>query len=96
LGAMEAIAWELGAILDQCGREIDEDPEDVSGRARVRALMVRYLVERACTEILERFGRATGDHFLAHDALVGKQFAGLNLCIRQYQTDRDLETIPAF
>jgi hypothetical protein len=34
LGAMEAIAWELGAILDQCGREIDEDPEDISaGRA---------------------------------------------------------------
>jgi len=96
LGAMEAIAWELGAILDQCGREIDEDPGDISGRARVRALMVRHLVERACTEILERFGRATGDHFLAHDALIAKQFAGLNLCIRQSRTDRDLETIPEF
>jgi hypothetical protein len=96
LGAMEAIAWQLGAILDQCGREIDEDPEDISGRARVRALMVRHLVERACTEVMERFGRATGDRFLAHDALVAKQFAGLNLCIRQNQTDRDLETIPEF
>lgn len=96
LGAMEAIAWELGAILDQCGREIDEDPGDIAGRARVRALMVRHLVERACTEILERFGRATGDHFLAHDALIAKQFAGLNLCIRQSRTDRDLETIPEF
>jgi hypothetical protein len=96
LGAMEAIVWQLGAILDQCGREIDEDPQDDAGRARVRALMVRHLVERACTETLERFGRATGDHFLAHDAGVGKQFAALNLCIRQSRTDRDLETIPDF
>lgn len=96
LGAMEAIAWQLGAILDQCGREIDEDPVDIAGRARVRALVVRHLIERACTEMLERFGRATGDHFLAHDAFVAKQFAALNICIRQSRTDRELETIPDF
>jgi hypothetical protein len=94
LGAMEAVAWQLGAVLDQCGREIDEDPEDISRRARVRALMVRHLVERACTEVLERFGRATGEHLLAHDETVAKQYAALTLCIRQCQTDRDLETIP--
>jgi hypothetical protein len=96
VGAMEAVAWQLGAILDQCGREIDEDPEDIARRARVRALMVRHLVERACTEILERFGRATGGHLLAHDETVAKQYAALTLCIRQAQTERDLETIPEF
>ena len=96
LGALEAIAWQLGAILDQCGREIDEDPVDSSSRARVRTLMVRHLVERACTEVMERFGRATGDHFLAHDAAVANQFAALNLCIRQARIDRELETIPDF
>jgi hypothetical protein len=96
LGAMEASAWQLGAILDQCGREMDEDPEDVSGRARVRALMVRHLIERVCTEVLERFGRATSEHLLAHDADVAKQYAALTLCIRQCQTERDLETIPDF
>jgi hypothetical protein len=96
LGAMEAVAWQLGAILDQCGREIDDDPEDISQRARVRALMVRHLVERACTEVLERFGRATGEHLLAHDETVAKQYAALTLCIRQYHTERDLETIPDF
>jgi hypothetical protein len=94
LGAMEAIAWQLGATLDQCGREIDEDPEDVAGRARVRALMVRHLIERACTEVLERFGRATGEDLLAHDATAAKQYAALTLCIRQCQTERELETIP--
>jgi hypothetical protein len=94
LGAMEAVAWQLGAILDQCGREIDEDPEDLSRRARVRSVVVRHLVERACTEVLERFGRATGDALLAHDAVIAKQFAGLNLCLRQSLIDRELETIP--
>jgi hypothetical protein len=96
LGALEAIAWQLGAILDQCGREIDEEPGDFSGRARVRTLMVRHLVERSCTEVMERFGRATGDHFLAHDAFVANQYAALNLCIRQARIDRELETIPDF
>lgn len=96
LGAMEAIAWQMGATLDQCGREIDDDPEDVSHRARVRALMVRHLIERACTEVLERFGRATSEHLLAYDAAVAKQYAALTLCIRQCQTERDLETIPDF
>jgi hypothetical protein len=94
LGALEAIAWQLGAILDQCGREMDEHPADSSSRARRRALMVRHLVERSCTEVMERFGRATGDHFLAHDAFVANQFAGLNLCIRQARIDREVETIP--
>jgi hypothetical protein len=94
LGAMEAIAWQLGTTLDQCGREIDEDPADESRRARVRALMVRHLVERACTEVMERFGRATGEDLLAHDEEVAKQYAALTLCIRQCQTERDLETIP--
>jgi hypothetical protein len=96
LGAMEAVAWQLGALLDQCGREIDQDPEDVARRARVRALMVRHLVERACTEILERFGQATGERLLAYDETVAKQYAALTLCIRQCQTERDLETIPDF
>jgi hypothetical protein len=94
VGAMEACAWQLGAMLDQCGREIDADPEDLSGRARVRALMVRHLIERGCTEVLERFGRATSDHLLVHDERVAKQYAALTLCIRQCQTERDLETIP--
>jgi hypothetical protein len=90
--ALEAIAWQLGAILDQCGREIDEEPADLTGRSRTRALMVRHLVERSCTEVMERFGRATGDHFLAHDAFIANQFSALNLCIRQARIDREIET----
>jgi hypothetical protein len=68
----------------------------MSGRSRARALTVRHLVERACTEAMDRFGRATGEHFLAHDEFIANQFAALNLCMRQARMERELETIPEF
>jgi len=94
LGAMQAIGWGLHAMLDQAAREIDADPEDRRVEARVRALKVRHLVERASTEVLDRFGRATGPHLLAHDETVARQFAALALYIRQCHAERDLEKIP--
>jgi hypothetical protein len=43
------------------GREIDSDPEDRICEARVPALKVRHLIERAeRAPVLDRFGRATG------------------------------------
>jgi alkylation response protein AidB-like acyl-CoA dehydrogenase len=95
VGALQSLGWALRAYLDQSGREIDEDPEDKTGEARVRALKVRHLVERACTEVLDRFGRATGPQLLAHDAHVARQHVALTLYIRQCHAERDLETIPA-
>lgn len=95
LGALQALGWGLHAILEQAGREIDADPDDLRGRARVRALEVRHLIERACTEVLDRFGRATGPQLLAHDEQVARQYGALALYIRQCHAERDLETIPA-
>jgi alkylation response protein AidB-like acyl-CoA dehydrogenase len=95
VGALQAIGWGLNAILEQSGREIDFDPRDCAGQARVRALKVRHLIERACTEVLDRFGRATGPQLLAHDEKVARQYAALALYIRQCHAERDLETIPA-
>jgi alkylation response protein AidB-like acyl-CoA dehydrogenase len=94
LGALQALGWGLHAILEQSGREIDADPRDHTGDARVRALKVRHLIERACTEVLDRFGRATGPSLLAHDEHVARQYAALVLYIRQCHAERDLETIP--
>lgn len=94
LGALEALGWNLHAILEQCAQEIDADPQDLEERARVRALMVRHLIERACTEVLDRFGRATGPQLLAHDEHVIRQYGALALYIRQCHAERDLETIP--
>jgi alkylation response protein AidB-like acyl-CoA dehydrogenase len=93
VGALEATAWGLHAILEQAGREIDADPEDSSGTARTRGLKVRHLIERACAEVLDRFARATGPHLLAHDAHVVRQHQALTLYIRQCHGERDLANI---
>jgi alkylation response protein AidB-like acyl-CoA dehydrogenase len=95
VGALQALGWALNAYLERSGQEIDADPEDKSGEARIRALKVRHLIERICTEVLDRFGRATGPQLLAHDAHVARQHGALTLYIRQCHAERDLETIPA-
>ena len=95
VGAMQAAVWGIHAVLDQAALEIDRDPLDLQGGARVRALMVRHLIERWCSEILDRFGRATGPQLLAYDAVVARQHMALALYVRQCHAERDLETIPA-
>lgn len=93
VGALHAAAWGLDAVLDQAGREIDADPTDKAAQARVRALKVRHLIEQACTDVLTRFGRATGPQLLAYDAQIARQHMALTLYIRQCHAERDLETI---
>lgn len=95
VGALLSISWGLDALLAQAGGAIDADPADLSGEARTRALKVRHLIERWCTEVLDRFGRATGPQLLAFDDAVARQYAALSLYIRQCHAERDLETIPA-
>ena len=94
VGALQASAWALRAMLEQSGREIDADPLDRSATARIRGLKVRHLIERACAEVLDRFGRATGPHLLAYDAHVVRQHQALGLYIRQCHGERDLAGIP--
>jgi alkylation response protein AidB-like acyl-CoA dehydrogenase len=93
LGAMEAAAWVMSAILDRAGREIDEDPLDTNERARFRALSARHLIERLCTDVMDHFGRATGPALLALDASIARRYAELTLYIRQSHAERDLEAM---
>jgi alkylation response protein AidB-like acyl-CoA dehydrogenase len=95
LGALEAMRWGLEALLDQAGREIDADPTDVTNTRQQRALSVRHLIERLCTEVMDRFGRATGPAALAFDAAVARRYAELTLYIRQCHAERDLEELGA-
>jgi alkylation response protein AidB-like acyl-CoA dehydrogenase len=94
LGALEAAEWGLRAWLRQAGDEIDADPSDSHGQGRRRALMARHLIERLCTDCLDRFGRATGPQLLAFDAAVAQRYAELTLYIRQCHAERDLVCIP--
>jgi alkylation response protein AidB-like acyl-CoA dehydrogenase len=93
VGALQSIGWGLTAVLTHAGREIDSDPEDTDGNARTRALKVRHLIERWCTEVLDRFGRATGPQLLAFDDQIARQYASLTVYIRQCHAERDLDTI---
>jgi hypothetical protein len=85
--------WGLQALLRQAAAEIDADPKNVGNQARRRALKVRHLIERLCTDVLDRFGRATGPQLLAFDGLVAQRHAELALYIRQCHGERDLESI---
>lgn len=95
VGALQSIGWGLDAILAQAALEIDADPSDRHHEAHVRALKVRHLIERWCTEVMDRFGRATGPLLLAHDTEAVRHYSALTLYIRQCHAERDLETIPA-
>lgn len=95
LGALQATAWGLRALLRQAGEEIDSDPMDQHHQAQQRALMARHLIERLCTDSLDRFGRATGPQLLAFDAPTAQRYAELTLYIRQCHAERDLASIPA-
>jgi alkylation response protein AidB-like acyl-CoA dehydrogenase len=92
LGAMRAKAWELRTILTEAGQEIDRDPDD-GAAAMTRALIVRHLIEEACTEILIRVGRAFGPRPLAFDPAFSRRFHELTLYIRQSHAEWDLETL---
>ena len=92
-GALLAAAWSFNAWLEQAGREIDADPLDRAHQAQTRALKVRHLIERLCTEVIDRFGRATGPGLLAFTPQVGRQHHSLQLYLRQCHAERDLEVI---
>ncbi len=92
LGALQALQWNLYAVLKQAGDEIDATVDDTA-RAHQRALIARHLIERMCTEILDRFGRATGPQLLAFDEQIAKTHAGLAVYIRQCHGERDLASL---
>ncbi len=92
LGALLAKEWELPALLNQAGLETDRGADDYHD-ARRRALKLRYLIERSCTDVIDRFGRATGPRLLAFDEAVAQRHAELSLYIRQSHAERDLESI---
>jgi hypothetical protein len=92
LGAMGAAVWGMTAYLDSAGHEIDRHPNEGEAAQR-RALTVRHLIERACSEILQRLGRAYGPRALAFDAAVARRYQEVELYIRQSHAERDLETL---
>ena len=92
LGAIGALGWSTTVALDAAGHEIDLEPADRDAAMR-RALAVRHLVERACSEILDRIGRAMGPRPFAFDDVSRRRLAEVQLYIRQCHAERDLEAL---
>ncbi|MFJ1576719.1 acyl-CoA dehydrogenase [Streptomyces sp. NPDC088182] len=90
LGAVDVLLSSARTVLEQAGADIDDDPLDARGGARVRGLRTRALAEMVCTEVLTRVGRATGAGPLCHDARHAKAVADLTVYIRQHHAERDL------
>lgn len=94
LGAMEASVWAMKSFLESAGRQIDECPHD-SESAQRRALIVRHIIEQACTDVLRRFARAYGPYPLSMDESISQRYEELDLYLRQSHAERDLEALAA-
>lgn len=90
LGAVDMHLHTAGTVLRQAADEIDRDPRDTAGQARMRSLRVRACVESVCTEVLTRVGRATGAGPLCHDERHARNAADLGVYIRQHHAERNL------
>ncbi|MFF7330061.1 acyl-CoA dehydrogenase [Streptomyces sp. NPDC008150] len=94
-GAVDVLLNAAAAVLGEAAAEIDADPADASGGARVRTLRVRAFVESVCAEVLARVGRATGAGPLCHDARHARAASDLAVYIRQHHAERDLAELGA-
>lgn len=96
LGAVDADLAAARALLRDAAEALDaREPGD----ARLRALRVRAVVERAVDSAVTRTGRALGPAPVARDADHAQRVADLEVYVRQSHAERDLamlgELVPA-
>ncbi|MBE2998315.1 acyl-CoA dehydrogenase [Nocardiopsis sp. HNM0947] len=93
LGYYGAVVRDLRAardVLRRAAEEIDDDPDDLGGRAAERALLVRSVVASACSSVLGHCAEALGAGPLASDAAYTRAAQDLSVYIRQHHGARDL------
>ncbi|MVO84929.1 acyl-CoA dehydrogenase [Streptomyces sp. p1417] len=90
LGAVDVLLHTAETVLRRAGDDIDADPLDTREEARLRSLRVRALVEKVCTEVLDRVGRATGAGPLCHDERHARAVADLTVYVRQHHAEGNL------
>ncbi|MFJ4922903.1 acyl-CoA dehydrogenase [Streptomyces sp. NPDC088725] len=93
LGAVDVLLDAADTVLERAAYDIDADPLDTAGGARVRSLRVRALVEKVCADVLAHVGRATGAGPLCHDPRHARNVADLTVYIRQHHAERDLAAL---
>ncbi|MEV6554158.1 acyl-CoA dehydrogenase family protein [Nocardia sp. NPDC051756] len=90
LGAVMSGLHAAALCLADAAEQIDADPDDRSGTARLRARTVRAVVEDAASATIDRVGRALGAGPLCADAEHARRVADLTVYLRQSHAERDL------
>ena len=93
LGAVWAQLQAVEGALDRAAAQVDADPQDREGDAAVRSKHVRAFTESACSQVLDRVGRALGVAPLAHDADHARTATDLTVYLRQHHAERDYATL---
>lgn len=90
LGAVTASCAVMQRMLDHAAEAIDAVGRRPDPAGRERALVVRHVVERGCTEVLDRVGRAGGTTPLVYDRAHARRVADLTTYLRQHHAEADL------
>ena len=93
LGAAAVRCRSLAAALTAAAAEIDRDPDDRTGSARLRALSLRHLVYEGCGEVLDRASRAGRTSLLTSDGAAARRLADLPVYLSQHHPDDALVAI---
>lgn len=86
--AVDARVWEVEALLDAAGRELDRAPHEASVVQRT-ALRLRHLVDVAVDDAVRHVRRGCGPAPFAFDP-AADHVAALELYVRQCHAERDL------
>ncbi|WP_327111549.1 acyl-CoA dehydrogenase [Streptomyces sp. NBC_01341] len=95
LGTVDIDLHVADLLLKSAAVDIDADPLDLKGGARLRSLRVRGLVEAVCDRVLGHVGRATGAGPLCHDTRHARNVADLTVYTRQHHAERNLAELGA-
>lgn len=86
---VEIMRWTLERAAD----EIDDDPEDIAGRAKCRALVVRHAVHHAAQLVLVHTAAAGGARPLCHDPEQARRAADLYVYLAQHHGPQDAHAL---
>jgi alkylation response protein AidB-like acyl-CoA dehydrogenase len=76
-------------VLKDAAKEIDADPSDRRGRARLRAQVARHAVHHGALRVLEHVAAAGGARPLCHDRAQGQRAADLFVYLAQHHGAQD-------
>ena len=93
LGAIFADLEAMRFALKSAARDIDDDPQDLSGRSQVRALVARQVIHDAALRVLQGTALVGGARPLCHDAGQSRRSADLFTYLSQHRGNADAREI---